>query len=211
MSKLSVIEVMKAVSAPISMQALADAMGIERSEARRQVREMTAAGAVSPVKVGNETHYRPTDHVYPTAAPAPETSTATEQLTAARGREQQLAREVDDLNQRLAIAEQERDKQAGLAEEALQLCQEQVDRLAQMECNAAALGFSPSAGIPLFDWLELSLAELVHETAHMQALQSQLAQARNLNRGLRLALELNPAERAALAECISPAVEQKAA
>ncbi|OQS36798.1 hypothetical protein B0T40_10450 [Chromobacterium haemolyticum] len=212
MSSLSIIDVMKAHPAAMSMQSLADAMGIERSEARRQVRDLTAVGTVSPVKVGNETHYRPTDHVYAVAEPAPETDTATaDQLTAARDREQKLARQVDELSQRLALVEQERDKQAGLAEEALQLCQEQVDRLAQLECNAAALGFSPSAGIPLFDWLELSLAELVHETANMQALQSQLAQTRNLNRGLRLALELNPTERAALAECIAPAVEQKAA
>lgn len=213
MSKLSIVNVLKEHPAPLSMQALADAMGIERGEARRQVRELTAAGNVSPVKVGNETLYRPTDHVYAKAepVPAPETGNADEKLTATRDREQKLELQVEDLTQRLALVEQERDKQAGIAEEALQLLQEQANRLEQLECNASALGYSPSAGIPLFDWLELTLAELVHETAHMQALQSQLTQTRNLNRGLRLALELNPAERAALAECIAPATGLKAA
>ncbi|BBH12872.1 helix-turn-helix domain-containing protein [Chromobacterium haemolyticum] len=211
MNPLSVINVLKAHPAPLSIQALADAMGIERAEARRQLKELVEAGSVSLFTVGKVTRYRPTDHHYAEVEPATTDETADKSKAAPLDREQLLARQVDELNQQLAFAEKDRDEQAGIASEALQLCQEQIDRLAQLEYSASALGFTPSSGIPLFEWLESMLPALANELAFLQDLQNQLAQARNLNRGLSLALELNPEERAALAECIAASLNQKAA
>lgn len=211
MSQLSVISLLKAHPAPLSIQAVADAMGIERAEARRQLKELIEAGSVSLLTVGKETRYRPTDHHYAEVESATTEDSADKSKAAPLDREQLLARQVDELNQRLAFAEKDRDEQAGIASEALQLCQEQIDRLAQLECTAFALGFSPSAGIPLFEWLESMLPAMAKELSFLQDLQIQLAQARNLNRGLCLALELNPEERAELAKCIAPAAGLKAA
>ncbi|WP_374419357.1 helix-turn-helix domain-containing protein [Chromobacterium sp.] len=209
MNSLSVINVLKAHPAPLSIQKLADAMGIERAEARRQLKELIEAGSVSLFTVGKETRYRPNDHHYSEVESATTEDSAEKPKAAPIDPEQLLARQVDELNQRLAIAEKDRDKQAGIATEALQLCQEQLDRLSKLECTASALGFAPSAGIPLFEWLESMLPALAYELAFLQDLQNQLAQARNLNRGLCLALELKPEERAALAKCITSADEQK--
>ncbi|OQS32107.1 helix-turn-helix domain-containing protein [Chromobacterium haemolyticum] len=170
MGQLSIIDVLKNHPTPLSMQALADAMGIERTEARRQLRELAEAGSISQVTVGKQTLFQPKNHIYLKIEPEAKTSIPEEEPTTSPSLEQKLESQIADLNQQLAIAEKDRDEQAGIAKEALQLCQEQFNRLGQMEGTASILGYSSSAGIPLFEWLESKLPALAYELAFLQDL-----------------------------------------